>query len=153
MILLCMAEERRKICRACGSDDNHKRGMRKGKQCYKCKVCGFQFTREDDRRDEKQVLRAVALYCLGFSFRTIGQILAYHHTTILKWVMAFAKEKYEKPIPKGEIIVELDEMHHYIQSNKTQFGFGKHTAERVEDFLTGKLAIEVPPLLKKCILD
>jgi len=127
--------------------------MRKGKQCFKCKVCGFQFTREDDRRDEKQVLRAVALYCLGFSFRTIGQILAYHHTTILKWVMAFAKEKYEKPIPKNEIIVELDEMHHYLQSKKTSFGYGRHIAERLDDFSTGKLEIEVPKLLSGCILD
>ena len=96
-------------------------------------------------------MRAVAMYCLGFSFRTIGQILAYHHTTILKWVTKFAQEKYEKPVPKGEILVELDEMHHFIGSKKTLSGYGRHTVERIEAFLTGKLEIEVPKLLNGCI--
>ena len=142
-----------KTCRVCGSTKNAKWGKRRGKQCYRCSDCGFQFTREDGRKSEKEILRAVALYCFGFSFRTIGTILHYHDTTIMRWIGEFADKHYQKPIPKGEIVVELDEMHHFINSKKTQFGFGKHTAAQVENFLTGKLALEIPPLLKGCITD
>jgi transposase-like protein len=146
-------KEEKKTCRVCGSTRNVKWGKRKGKQCYRCSDCGFQFTREDERRNEKDVLRAVALYCFGFSYMTIGKILNYHDTTIMRWIGMFADKYCEKPIPKGEIEVELDEMHHFIGSKKTSFGFGKHTIEQVERFLTGRLEIEVPPLLKGCIID
>ena len=137
-------------CRVCGSDKNAKWGFRKGKQCFKCKECGFQFTRSDDRRSEKDFHRAVAMYCAGLSFRTIGSLLSYHHTTILRWICEFAYN-CPKPIPKGELVVELDEMHHFIQSKKTSFGFGKHIVAQLDNLLTGKLGIEVPELLKECI--
>jgi len=127
-------------------------GMRKGKQCHRCKRCDFQFTIDKERKSQKNIFRAVALYCAGLSFRTIGALMNYHNTTILGWVVEFAKENYEKPIPKGDILVELDEMHHFLQSKKTQFGYGKHTAERLENFLTGKLEIEAPKLLNGCII-
>jgi len=146
-------KENRIKCRACGSEESAKWGNRKGKQCYRCKVCSFQFTREDDRKSEKEVMRAVALYCVGLSFRTIGTLLNYHHTTVLRWIMEFARQYYEKPIPKGEIKVELDEMHHFLQSKKTSVGFGKHIVEQLDSLLTGKLAIEIPQRLKNCIID
>ena len=77
----------------------------------------------------------------------------YHNTNILHWVNGFAKEHYSKPVPKGEIMVELDEMHHYLQSKKTLYGYGKHIVERLSDYLTGKLVLEIPRHLKECILD
>ena len=148
-----MAETKEeKTCRICSSKNCVKWGNRKGKQCWRCKSCGFQFTREDERRNEKEVRRAVALYCAGLSFRAIGGLLSYHHTTILRWITAFADERYEKPIPKGEIIVELDEMHHFLQSKKTNYGYGKHIAERLNDYSTGKLEIEIPKPLNGCII-
>ena len=143
----------KKICRACGSENNVKWGNRRGKQCYMCKDCGFQFTREDERRDEKTVLRAVALYCSGFSYRTIGKLLNYHNTTIMKWIGRFADEHYQKPIPKGAIRVELDEMHHFLQSKKTNCGYGRHIVAKLDNLLTGNLEIEVPKLLRRCITD
>jgi len=146
-----METKEEKVCRACGSTNCIKRGKRKGKQCWLCKCCGFQFTREDDRKDPKNVLKAVALYCAGLSYRAIGALMNYHNTTILHWVNDFAKEHYSKPVPKGEILVELDEMHHYLQSKKTLFGYGKHIVERLNDLSTGKLEIEVRQPLNGCI--
>jgi len=158
MVFLYMAKhekkrnpDHQKICRACNSTDCVKWGKRKGKQCYRCKGCGFQFTREDERRDEKMVFRAVALYCYGFSFRTIGKILHFHDTTIMHWIRDFADEYYQKPIPKGEIVVELDEMHHFVESKKMLYGYGKHIVERLDACLTGKLDFVIPKHLKECI--
>lgn len=138
-------------CRACGSDENVKWGHMDGKQRYRCKQCGFQFTRATNRRDERLVRKAVALYCVGLSYRTIGTLLNYHHTTVLHWVVDFAKEHYEKPIPKGELKIELDEMHHFLQSKKTNAGYGKHIAEQLDSLLTGKSEIVILPLFKGCI--
>ena len=145
-------EKQGKRCRVCGSTRNAKWGKRKGKQAYRCSDCGFQFTREDERKSEKDVLRAVALYCYGFSFCTIGTILNYHNTTIMKWIRHFAESNYQKPVPKSEIIIELDEMHHYIGSKKTQYGFGKRIAEQIDSFLIGNWEIEIPEHLKSCII-
>jgi hypothetical protein len=46
----------------------------------------------------------------------------------MRWVRKYAKENCEKPKPSGEIIVELDEMWHFIRSKKLNFGFGKPIA-------------------------
>ena len=38
--------------------------------------------------------------------------------SILNWVRNFAIANYEKPAPKDAIIVELDEMWHFLNSKK-----------------------------------
>ena len=140
-------------CRACNSERIVKNGNKRGLQNHLCKECGFQFTREENRHSELDERRAVTLYCLGFSFRTIGRFMGWHHTTIMRWIMRFAKWHYKKPVPKGEIMIELDEMHHYLREKKRNYGYGKHTTERINNLLTGKLEIEIPRLLKECITD
>ncbi|MCL1945405.1 MAG: hypothetical protein FWF56_06360 [Firmicutes bacterium] len=40
--------------------------------------------------------------------------MGYTNPTILLWVREFAKEHYHKPVPKGELVLELDKMWHYI---------------------------------------
>ena len=146
-------ERQKKTCRVCGSQRNAKWGKRRGKQCYRCSDCGFQFTIETERQSAVDVKRAVTLYCLGFSFRTIGKLLRYHHTTVMRWICKFAQEHYQKPAAKGEVILELDEMFHFIESKKTNYGFGKHIAAQLDNLSTGNAAIEIPPLLKGCIID
>lgn len=44
-------------------------------------------------------------------------------TAALKWIKAFAKMHYEKPAPGDAILVELDEMWHYLKSKKTSYGY------------------------------
>ena len=117
-----------------------------------CRECNYQFTSMRITTDEVK-LRAVALYCAGLSFRTIGQILGYANTAILYWVREFAELHYNKPIPKGEIVLELDEMWHFIRLKKTNYGFGKHIAAQLDSLLTGNAEIEIPKLLQNCIVD
>ena len=79
--------------------------------------------------------------------------MRYHHTTVMRWICRFAEEHYHKPLPSGEVILELDEMFHFIGSKKTNYGFGKHIAAQLDNLLTGNAVIEIPQLLKGCIID
>ena len=135
------------VCRKCGSSENIKNGKRGEAQCYKCKNCGFQYTREDSRgRNEAERSRAIALYLLGLSMRAIATLFHVNVTTILYWVRNFAIGNYTKPTPQGPIIVELDEMWHFIKSKKTSAGYGKLIAVLPASSSTGNVEIVVAKL-------
>jgi len=85
---------------------------------------------------------AVSLYSLGLSFRTIAALFYLNASTILRWIRFYAERHYEKPLPQGDIVVELDEMHHFIKSKKTGCGFGKHIVEQLDNLLIGNAVIE-----------
>jgi len=93
---------------------------------------------------------AVALYAAGLSFRTIAALFCVDCATIYRWVRDFAKVNYAKPKPQGDIVIELDEMHHFIRSKKTNAGYGKHIAEQLDSFLTGNAATERAIPSKNC---
>jgi len=126
-------------CKCCGCEKIYKNGKRNGTQCYLCKDCGHQFTSEFGRHNVYDEHMAVALYSIGLSFRIIGKLLGYHNTTILIWIRNYCKRNYKKPKPQGEILIELDEMWHFIQSKKNNCGFGKPTVALLDNLLIGKL--------------
>jgi hypothetical protein len=68
----------------------------------------------------------------------------------MRWIRQYAKEHYDKPVVKGEIVVELDEMWHFIQSKKDNAGFGKHIVEQLDSLLTGSVGTGAPQLLRNC---
>ena len=68
---------------------------------------------------------AVALYIVGVSMRTIGKLFMVNASTVLDWVRNFAIENYEKPTPKGSVVIELDEMLLFLHSKKTDSGYGR----------------------------
>ena len=114
-------------CKKCGGDKHVKSGFVKGEQRYKCKDCGCKFvpTRHHGR-PEKDKLLAVWLYMHGLSFRAIAKLFKVSVKATYDWVKAYAKEKYVKPEPKGRaVIVELDEMWHYLYSKKDKSGYGR----------------------------
>ena len=135
------------VCRKCGSPKSVKNGKRGNDQCYKCKECGFQYTREDSKgRSETERNKAIALYLLGLSMRVIAKLFQVNVTTILYWVRNFAINNYTKPIPQGPVVVELDEMWHFIKSKKTSVGYGKLIAVLPASSLTGNVEIVVAQL-------
>ncbi|MDR2700678.1 MAG: hypothetical protein LBC12_07805, partial [Nitrososphaerota archaeon] len=73
----------------------------------------------------------------------IGRMLKVEPSTILYWVKNFALRTYEKPIPQGEVLVELDEMWHFLRSKKTRSGSGRRTVELPVSLWIGNVAIEV----------
>ena len=139
-------------CTKCNSVKVVKNGSKFGTQYFLCRECGTQFC-ETSRNSETAQRIAVVLYCVGLSLRTIGTLLDYSNVAILNWIRDFAKVHYQKPIPKGEIVLELDEMWHFIKQKKTNCGFGKHIAAQLDSLLTGNAEVAIPPLLQNCITD
>ena len=128
-------------CPKCQSIEVVKNGKVQGKQRYKCKSCSLQFTRLTPRgRPAQEKAMAVTLYTLGLSIRAIARLIGVSPTAVLKWIKTFAKTHYEKPAPGDAIIVELDEMWHYLGSKKTSYGSGKLIVEKLESLLTGNVA-------------
>lgn len=60
----------------------------------------------------------ITLYTLGLSIRSIAKLFEVSPSAVLKWIKAVAKAHYEKPAPGNAILVELDEMWHYLKSKK-----------------------------------
>ena len=119
-------------CKNCKSSEYTKAGFVKEEQRYKCKKCGCQFvpTRQKGRSEEEK-LKAVRLYAHGLSFRAIGKFLNVSARSVFVWVKRFAENNYTKPVLTGDsVIVELDEMWHFIHSKKDQYGYGKPIAEQ-----------------------
>jgi len=132
-------------CKKCNSQKNVKSGFVKGEQRYKCKDCGCQFVPTRQRgKTEKDKLTAVWLYMHGLSFRTIAKFFKVSHKAIHDWVKAYAKQNYVKPEPEGEaVIVELDELWHYLHSKKHKSGCGKLFAAIPINLSTGNAEDEI----------
>jgi hypothetical protein len=73
----------------------------------------------------------------------IRRMLNVEPSTILYWVKNFALRTYEKPTPQGEVVIEFDEMWHFLCSKKTRSGSGRHTVELPESLLIGDVETEV----------
>ena len=114
-------------CGKCGSKNSVKAGFNHGKQRYKCKECGRQFTQTQDKNATKRAL-SLYLYVVGLSMNAIARMVSVEPSTVLYWIKNFALRLYEKPTPQGDVTVELDEMWHFLHSKKRKFGYGRPIA-------------------------
>jgi transposase len=106
-------------CPKCSSSNIVKNGFHLGRQRHRCKECGFQFTRVTPRgRPASEKATAVLLYTLGLSLNSIARMFKVSTPAVLRWVRGFAEKTYEKPEPREAVVVELDEMRHYLHSKK-----------------------------------
>jgi hypothetical protein len=101
----------------------------RGKQRYKCKDCSFNFVEGDGRTNEKIIaLKAlcVVFYSLGkASYNMLGKIFGRDRSLIYRWIRE-AGMLTEEPMMDGEIKeIEFDEMWHFIESKKRNFGSSK----------------------------
>ena len=113
-------------CPKCKSKERVKDGLTNGRQRYQCKNCGRRYSvekRSTEKSDDKKRL-ALKLYLEGLGFRAIGRVLDINYVTIYYWIKKWGESvhlpKSEEPIE----IVELDEIHTYIQNKKTTVGAG-----------------------------
>jgi transposase len=116
-------------CKNCHSSNTVKSGKVRGKQRYKCKDCGLNFVEGDGRTNEKIIaLKAlcVVFYSLGKgSYNMLGKIFGRNRSLIYRWIRD-AGLNAEEPTIDGEIKeIEFDEMWHFIQSKKQNFGSSK----------------------------
>jgi len=116
-------------CKNCKSEKVVKGGKVRGKQRYKCKECGYFFVNGDERTNEKiAALKAlcVLIYSLGKgSYNMMGKLFGRNRSLIYRWIRE-AGLNTEEPAINGEIAqIEFDEMWHFIQSKKENFGSSK----------------------------
>lgn len=132
-------------CKKWGGVSYVKAGVVKGEQRYKCKGCGCQFVPTRQRgKTEKEIMTAVWLYCHGLSLRTVAKFFKVTAGAVLKWVRNYARNNYEKPAPKSEaVVVELDEMWHFLFSKKTKSGLGRLIVAIPIDSSTGNVEGEI----------
>jgi transposase-like protein len=121
-------------CKKCGSEAYNKNGFMKGKQRYKCKVCGINFT-EGDKRDkhhESVKQAALALYLEGCGFRRISRLLKkilnvnVCYQLVIHWIKTSAKNiKDNTETPKTKIpLLELDELYTYVKKRQNRSEYG-----------------------------
>ena len=146
--------EKEKSCPKCQSKQYHKSGKVRGKQRYKCKNCGCHFTQSEPPGMGMEIrLKAFALYREGLGFRAIGRLLKVSNVAVLYWIRHFGKEVEEKiskqvsEIEKGDIVV-MDELWHYTQKNKENYGYGLLCLFPRESSLPLKWALVAPKQLK-----
>lgn len=113
-------------CSKCHSANNVKAGFTRGLQRYKCKECGYFYSvdKKSDVKTLEQKRLALEMYLEGMGFRAIGRILNISYGTVYQWIKKWG-ERVELPQSITPIeIVELDEIHSYVQNKKTTVGFG-----------------------------
>ena len=131
-------------CPRCKASAVIKSGKVQGKQRYKCKKCGMQFTRLTPRGHPAMVkATAVMLYTLGLSMNAIAKIFHVSTPTVLYWIRDFAQKNCQKPEPSSAVVVELDEMWHFLNLKKTNFGYGKRIVGIQENSSTGNVEIVI----------
>ncbi len=105
-------------CRRCASPAVTKHGTIRAEQRYYCKTCHYNFVNKARRgRPATQKTLAVLLYNLGLSMNAIARLFELSPTAVLTWIRSFAESHATKPEPPedGVIVVELDEMWHYLK--------------------------------------
>jgi transposase len=129
-------------CPKCKSEKKVKDGIVKNRQRYKCKECNYRFTVEERGLSKSLKKDALHLYLEGLGFRSIGRFLNVSHVSVFNWIKAFGKEVGEIKNEESVKIVELDEMHTYVQSKKTIVGSGLLLIDMEKDSSTSLLAVE-----------
>ncbi len=92
-------DEMRLKCLKCGSEEAVKNGFIGGLQRYKCKRCGYQYTKTKPHgRDDNEKRVAVMLYAAGLSMSVIAKIVGVSVQTVSRWAKIFyAKRRDEIP--------------------------------------------------------
>ena len=130
-------------CPKCHQNKFVKNGIVKGKQRYLCKKCRYCYTVSEIGKPSALKKQAINLYLEGLGFRSIERILKVSNVSVLNWVKKFGKEIETIREPEKEIeIVEMDELHTYIQHKKTTVGCGLLLIGLGKDSLISCLVVE-----------
>ena len=136
-------------CPRCQHPHFVKNGHINERQRYKCKDCDYQWIENHIYRGRPLAEKALAvfLYCHGLSMNAIAKMLQASPSTILEWIRNFAGEHAKPPQPQetDAVVLELDEMWHYVNEKKTNSGFGKLCVVIPENSSLGNVVIGIKP--------
>ncbi len=135
-------------CKRCESAEQVKNGFMRGKQRYRCKACGLNFTDTPPRGMPLATkVTAVLLYLSGLSMNRTAKLLGVSTPSVMAWIEQLAKTYAQKPEPEGRaVVVELDEMWHFLKKSRTSSGSGRLGIVLRGEWLTGSAAVVTPPL-------
>ena len=130
-------------CKGCGGADYVKNGFMRGRQRYRCKGCGLNFTDTPPRGMPFQLkVAAVLLYVSGLSMNRTAKLLGVSTPSVMHWIEQFAHDHAQKPEAEGRaLVIELDEMWHYLKKSPTSSGCGRLGIVLQADWLTGSSAV------------
>jgi transposase len=140
-------------CKRCGSTEQVKNGLMRGKQRYLCKTCGLAFT-DTPARGKPLALKAAAvlLYVSGLSMNRTAKLLGVSTPTIQAWLEQFAATYAQKPEPEGRaVVIELDEMWHYLKKSPSRSGSGKLGIVLPASWWTGSAAVVTRQPANACL--
>jgi IS1 family transposase/transposase-like protein len=128
-------------CPRCGSRRLIRFGIVAGKQRWRCKRCRYQFTRLEGHSTPEPTKRAaVSLYGYGLSFNAVAHLLGTTAQSVLRWVCSYVDRYCTKPPPGEAVVIELDEMWHFLQSKTNKVWIWKaydRTTGRLVDWECG----------------
>ncbi len=127
-------------CKRCGSEGHVKNGFMRGKQRYRCKACGLNFT------DTPAPGKPLAMKATAVLLYITGKLLGVSTPTIQAWLEQFAQAYAQKPEPEGRaVVIELDEMWHYLKKSRTSSGSGRLGIVLQGGWWTGSAAVVTQP--------
>ena len=134
-------------CKRCGAEEHVRNGLMRGKQRHRCKGCGLNFTDTPPRGMPLAMkITAVLLYLSGLSMNRTAKLLGVSTPSVMTWIEQFAKLYAQKPEPEGRaVVVELDEMWHYLKKSGTSSGSGRLGIVLRGEWLSGSAAVVTPP--------
>ncbi|HET6519810.1 MAG TPA: helix-turn-helix domain-containing protein [Geminicoccaceae bacterium] len=132
-------------CKRCGGGEHTRNGFMRGKQRYRCKACGLNFTDTPPRGKPFALkLVAVLLYVSGLSMNRTAKLVGVSTPTVQAWIEQFARVYAQKPEPEGRaVVIELDEMWHYLKKSRTSSGCGRLGIVLQAAWLTGNAAVAI----------
>ena len=135
-------------CPRCKRRDAVKNGKARGSQRYKCKACGFQFTRQTTRgRPPWQRALSVFLYCRGVSISDIARMFSVAPSTIFKWIRKFGSEY--TPLPEaatdGAILLDANEITEYLKKQSENSESGKIFVVIPADISSENIVVGIKP--------
>ena len=128
----------------CKSKNKIKRGIVKGRHRYTCKDCGYNYTVEKitTSKPDSMKIQALELYLEGLGFRSIGRFLNVCHVSVYNWIKLYGEEITKIRSDQKIEVVEIDEMHTYIGSEKTIVGYGLLLIDMGKSLSTASLVAE-----------
>ena len=134
-------------CKRCGAEEHVRNGLMRGRQRYRCKACGLNFTDTPPRGMPLAMkVTAVLLYLSGLSMNRTAKLLGVSTPSVMAWIERFAEVYAQKPEPEGRaVVVELDEVGHFLKKSGTSSGSGRLGIVLRGEWLTGNAAVVTPP--------
>jgi transposase-like protein len=94
----------------------------RGKQRYRCRTCGLNFTDTPPRGMPLAMeVTAVLLYLSGLSMNRTARLLGVSTPSVMAWIEQFAKAYAQEPEGRA-LVVELDEVWHYLKKGQQALG-------------------------------